>query len=116
VLRIVASSPENLQSVFDAILEKAMRLCEAAFGGLWIFGDRYVATALRGVPQAYADFLHGSTEFPGPGTAAYRFLHGERSVIHNLDLANEEVSDRSAVAGRTCRSRWRSHCGASSVA
>jgi GAF domain-containing protein len=117
VLRIVASSPENLQSVFDAILEKAMRLCEAAFGGLWIFGDRYVATPLRGVPQAYADFLHGSTEFPGPGTAAYRFLHGERSVISQSRSGERGgVSDRSAVAGRTCRSRWRSHCGASSVA
>ena len=91
VLQVINSSPGDLAPVFDAILEKAMRLCEAAFGGLWIFGDRYIAAALRGVPQAYADFLHESTEFPGPGTAAYRFLHGERSVIHNLDLANEEA-------------------------
>jgi adenylate cyclase len=88
---VINASPGDLVPVFDAILEKAMRLCEAAFGGLWIFGDRYGATALRGVSQAYAEFLRGSTEFPGPGTAAYQFLHGERSVIHNLDLANEEA-------------------------
>jgi class 3 adenylate cyclase len=91
ILGVINSSPGDLAPVFDAILEKAMRLCEAAFGGMWIFGDRYFANALRGVPQAYADFLHGSTEFPGPGTAAYRFLHGERSVIHNIDLADEEA-------------------------
>src|SRR5207237_5646331 len=79
--------------------EKAMRLCEAAFGGLWMFSDRYVATALRGVPQAYADFLRGSTELPGPGTGAYRFFHGDRSIIHNLDLADEETY-RTGQAGR----------------
>jgi GAF domain-containing protein/anti-sigma regulatory factor (Ser/Thr protein kinase) len=90
VLGVINSSPGDLAPVFDAMLERAMRLCDAAFGGLWMFGDRYVATALRGVPQGYADFLRGSTELPGPGTGAYRFLHGERSIIHNLDLADEE--------------------------
>jgi signal transduction histidine kinase len=99
VLQVINSSPGDLAPVFDAMLEKTMRLCEAAFGGLWMFGDRYVATALRGVPQAYADFLRGSTELPGPGTAAYRFLHGERSIIHNLDLADEEPY-RTGQAGR----------------
>jgi signal transduction histidine kinase/HAMP domain-containing protein len=90
VLGVINSSPGDLAPVFDAMLERAMRLCDAAFGGLWMFGDRYVATALRGVPQGYADFLRGSTELPGPGTGAYRFLHGERSIIHNLDLGDEE--------------------------
>jgi GAF domain-containing protein/nitrogen-specific signal transduction histidine kinase len=92
VLQVINSSPGDLAPVFDAMLEKAMHLCEAAFGGLWTFeGERYVAVALRGVPAAYAEFL-ANTELapPGPGTAPYRFQHGERSVIQNVDLADEE--------------------------
>src|SRR5207302_1044064 len=80
----------DLAPVFDAMLEKAMRLCDAAFGGLWTFEqDRYVAVALRGVPKAYAEFLAKTSVMPGPGTGAYRLLHGER-LVHNVDLVAEE--------------------------
>ena len=91
VLQVINSSPGELAPVFDAMLERAMRLCEAAFGGLWVFeDDRYIATALRGVPPAYASYLARTTSIPGPHTPPYRFLHGERSTIQNVDLAAEE--------------------------
>ena len=91
VLQIINLSPGHLAPVFEAILEKAMHVCRASFGGLWTFdADRYVVAALHNVPKAYADFLRNTTVVPGPGSAPYRFLHGERSVIQNIDLAAEE--------------------------
>ena len=91
VLQVINSSPGHLAPVFEAMLEKAMHVCRASFGGLWTFdADRYVVAALHNVPKAYADFLRTTTVVPGPGSAPYRFLHGERSVIQNIDLAAEE--------------------------
>jgi len=52
-------------------------------------GDRFVAVALRGVPQRYAAFLTETTVLPGVGTATHRLLHGDR-LVHNIDLASEE--------------------------
>src|SRR5467141_3586779 len=90
VLQVINSSPGDLAPVFDAMLEKAMRLCEAAFGTLWTYdGDRFRSVAQRGVPARYADYLAHNAPSAGPGTGRARILQGER-FVHVTDLKDEE--------------------------
>jgi GAF domain-containing protein len=91
VLGVINSSPGNLAPVFDAMLEKAMRLCDAAFGTLARFdGSTLRTAAMRGVPPEYARFRMNNPPAYGPKTAPGRFIAGER-LIHNVDLKAEDA-------------------------
>jgi GAF domain-containing protein/HAMP domain-containing protein len=91
VLGVINSSPGDLAPVFDAMLEKATHLCEASFGVLCTYhGASFRATALRGVPAAYAKFLTAGPLRPGPGNGLARVAAGEK-VVHVLDVAAEDT-------------------------
>jgi GAF domain-containing protein len=90
VLGVINSSPGDLVPVFDAVLEKAVGLCEAAFGSLLLYdGARFNTVAVRGVPAAFADYVKTNRPAHGPGTGPARILAGERIVLI-ADLAAEE--------------------------
>ena len=79
VLQVINSSPGDLAPVFDAMLDKALGLCGAAFGVLWTYnGTHLYAEAHRGVSSAYAQVL-SSGRYPADATGlTRRFLNGER--------------------------------------
>src|SRR4029079_10562218 len=56
VLRVISSSPGELEPVFDAMLENATRICEADFGILFISeGDGVRTGALHNAPPALVE-------------------------------------------------------------
>src|SRR4051812_12930615 len=82
VLRVINSSPGDLDPVFDTIVEKAITLCDAAHGHLWIYdGERAHPVAVRGDPRLVEWMNQGGVTpvlpISGPG-AIGRILQGER--------------------------------------
>src|SRR4051794_20183681 len=95
VLQVINASPGDLAPVFDAMLEKAMRLCGAAFGELRTYdGERFQLAATRGVPSAYDAYYAEHTDVVyGPGTGPARILEGE-PIVHIPDLVATEPYQR----------------------
>ena len=86
VLRVISSSPGELQPVFQAMLTNAIRICEANFGALFRFEDDAVrAAAMLGVPPAYAEFWQRGPRRPDPRTALARVIE-TRQVVHVADV------------------------------
>src|SRR5215470_10128694 len=58
VLRVISSSPGELEPVFQAMLANAVRICDAKFGVLFRHdNETFNPAALFGVPPALADFI-----------------------------------------------------------
>jgi len=92
VLRVISSSPGELEPVFNAMLENSVRLCEAKFGHLLVReGDVFRIAALHGAPMAYAErWRREPTVDPRdiPHTPLARVAE-TKAVVHISDLAAE---------------------------
>ena len=88
VLQVINASPGNLAPVFGAMLDKALRLCDANFGQLITFdGIGFRAAAWKGLPPEPDRPIATP---PTPGMALYRIIHGEE-VVHVPDITADEV-------------------------
>ena len=87
VLEIISSSPGNVDPVFQTILSRATRLCEADFGILYHYQDEKFATeAMVGVPPKFAEWLLQEPRYWDPSTALGRVAKSKRTVhIHDVE-------------------------------
>jgi two-component system, NtrC family, sensor kinase len=63
VLRVISSSPGELEPVFQAMLANATRLCQASYGAMWLKeGDEFRNAAFHGtLPAAYKEAWRNAT-------------------------------------------------------
>jgi len=82
VLHVINSSPGDLAPVYQAMLEKALRLCEATQGTLRTFdGEAFLlAAAAHGEALAFPGLRPG-----GPSSLYRRFIDGEQ-IVHLADV------------------------------
>jgi len=101
VLRVISSSPGELEPVFQAMLENATRICEAKFGVLYRFdGDNFHFAAEVGTPPELAGFVRRRGPFqPTPDTPVVDRVMRTKQVVHTADETAEAVSGPSAKLG-----------------
>ena len=88
VLQVISSSPGDLQPVFAAMLEKAVRICDATFGDVFnLEGGAISLVASHNTPSALVEVLRHST---GPGSEMGRRMMAAKSPIHVADLAADQ--------------------------
>ncbi len=96
VLRVISSSPGGLEPVFNAMLENALRICEAKLGMLLRYNHgEFVAQVMVGAPPALVDALLHKPFRPPPGIPIDRMLRTKK-LVHTLDAAAEENKPLSA--------------------
>jgi GAF domain-containing protein len=91
ILKVISSSPADLAPVFGAILENAMRLCDAHLGLLNLYdGERLRTVSQRGGSAEFAKWVFERGAFRPDGSALLQALSEKRAV---------QVADAKASAG-----------------
>ena len=91
VLKVISSSPGELEPVFSAMLENAIRICEAKFGVLFRYenGAFHPPAASVGVPEVLADFYQQRGAFQPPAGSPLDRLLQFGSAVYTADEAAE---------------------------
>jgi two-component system, NtrC family, sensor kinase len=89
VLRVISSSPGELEPVFEAMLENATRVCGSNFGTLYLReGEAFRAVSMHGATPDYLRSRLGQLVHPGPGTGLGRAVRTKQAV-HVADVTAE---------------------------
>jgi hypothetical protein len=91
VLRVISSSPGELEPVFQAMLENATQLCEASFGALLLLeGDSFKRVARHNTPAKYAEFSDKNPLIRYRESPSLNRLIETKQAVHVSDMMVEE--------------------------
>ena len=100
VFQVINSSPGNLTPVFDAMLEKAMRLCGAAFGALRTFdGEALHQVASRNLPTRYAEYWSKAVRLDRTNPVLGTAVLGQR-IVQISGYGQARATGGSSIASR----------------
>jgi len=107
ILRTISSSPSDLQPVFETMLEKAVRICDAMFGNIYRWdGHEVELIASHNIPVAFAEHRRRSPYRPNEDNAFGRMI-ATKTLIHAIDAAAERAYTRSGESQELWRpSNW----------
>jgi GAF domain-containing protein len=87
VLRVISSSPGELEPVFQAMLENAVRICEAKFGTLFLHdADAFRVVATHNTPPAYAEARQRELSIRPPPDSVLGRASSSKQVVHITDV------------------------------
>jgi hypothetical protein len=87
VLRVISNSPADLQPVFEAMLDNAVRICDVMGGSICRWdGNALHHVALRWINPAFTELLVRTPIHPNPKTNVGRML-ATKKAVHVPDLA-----------------------------
>jgi two-component system, NtrC family, sensor kinase len=104
VLKVISSSPGELEPVFNAMLENAVRICQAKFGAMHRFvGDEFYSVAHLNLPQPLVDFLRKRGQAKAIPGSDMDDLCQSKQVVHTIDMLAAPVPSPPArlAGGRT---------------
>ena len=93
VLRVISSSPGELEPVFQAMLENATRLCDAKLGNLFLReGNAFRAVAVHGPSTAFVEWYRRVPliELGDVSRTPLARLAGSKEVQHIFDLREDQ--------------------------
>src|SRR5262249_55610598 len=97
VLRVISSSPGELEPVFQVMLENALRICEAKFGRMFQYEhNTFRSVAQVGAPPALAEWDQQRGAFQPFAGGTLEQLVRSKQVVHIADIASEDPSNPSA--------------------
>jgi GAF domain-containing protein len=100
VLRVISSSPGELEPVFQAMLESAVRVCDAKFGILFRYdNEAFEPVAHFGVKPEYAEFMRQRGSFQPPAGTGLDHLLRTKDVFHIADELAEPIPGPPAKFG-----------------
>src|SRR5262249_40956502 len=90
ILRVISSSPTDVQPVFEAIAERAMRLCHSQQGAVLTFdGEMIHIAAIDHTISGWEEIIRRAfPRQPGAGSASARAIMS-RSMVHIRDVRPE---------------------------